>query len=87
MKLDLHGKHIHEAWKSVDTFLLECYYKSIKRCVIICGQGLIRNEIETWLHLNRYVTDYKLNSRTQGSYHIRGTKYERLSSRHRKTHS
>jgi DNA-nicking Smr family endonuclease len=71
MKLDLHGKHIHEAWKSVDTFLLECYYKSIKRCVIICGQGLIRNEIETWLHLNRYVTDYKLNSRTQGSYHIK----------------
>jgi len=68
--LDLHGKHIHEAWKSVDRFIGECYYSNIKRCEIICGQGLILNEIETWLHLNIHVREYKFNVRTQGSYNV-----------------
>jgi len=68
--LDLHGKHIHEAWKSVDRFISECYYSNIKRCEIICGQGLIRNEIETWLHLNIHVREYRFNVRTQGSYNV-----------------
>jgi len=68
--LDLHGKHIHEAWKSVDRFISECYYSNIKRCEVICGQGLIRNEIETWLHLNKHVREYRFNIRTQGSYNV-----------------
>ncbi len=68
--LDLHGKHIHEAWKSVDRFISECYYSNIKRCEVICGQGLIRNEIETWLHLNIHVREYRFNVRTQGSYNV-----------------
>ena len=69
-RLDLHGKYIHEAWKSVDRFISECYYSNIKRCEIICGQGLIRNEIETWLHLNIHVREYRFNVRTQGSYNV-----------------
>ena len=69
-KLDLHGKHVHEAWKSVDRFISECYYSNIKRCEIICGQGLIRNEIETWLNLNIHVREYRFNVRTQGSYNV-----------------
>ena len=70
LSLDLHKKHVHEAWKAVDRFLQDCYYKNIKRCEIICGQGLIRNEIETWLHLNTYVKEYRFNTRTQGSYTV-----------------
>lgn len=69
-KLDLHGKHVHEAWKVVDRFISDCYYKGNKRCEIICGQGLIRNEIETWLHLNTFVREYRFNIRTQGSYTV-----------------
>ena len=69
-KLDLHKKHVHEAWKAVDRFLQDCYYDNIKRCEIICGQGLIRNEIENWLHLNTYVREYRFNTRTQGSYTV-----------------
>jgi DNA-nicking Smr family endonuclease len=69
--LDLHGKHIHEAWKSVDRFLQQCYYDNYKSCEIICGQGLIRNEIETWLHLNTFVREYRFNTRTQGSYNVK----------------
>jgi len=69
-RLDLHGFHIHEAWKKVDRFISKCYYDNYKSCEIICGQGLIKNEIETWLHLNSYVREYKL-SRTQGSYNIK----------------
>lgn len=68
--LDLHRYHIHEAWKKVDKFITECYYDNYKSCEIICGQGAIKQEIETWLHLNRYVRDYKLNTRTQGSYNV-----------------
>ena len=70
-KLDLHGKHIHEAWKKVDRFVKECYYDNYKSCEIICGQGAIRNEIETWLYLNSYVREYRFNTRTQGSYNIK----------------
>ena len=70
LSLDLHKKHVHEAWKAVDRFLQDCYYDNIKRCEIICGQGLIRNEIETWLHLNTYVREYRFNTRTQGSYTV-----------------
>jgi DNA-nicking Smr family endonuclease len=76
--LDLHGKHIHEAWKSVDRFISECYYSNIKRCEIICGQGLIRNEIETWLNLNTHVQEYRFNVRTQGSYNIRLKKRKKI---------
>lgn len=68
--LDLHGKHVHEAWKAVDRFISTCYYSNNKRCQIICGQGLIRNEIETWLHLNTFVREYRFNKRTQGSYTV-----------------
>jgi DNA-nicking Smr family endonuclease len=69
--LDLHGFHIHEAWKKVDRFISECYYDNYKSCEIICGQGRIRNEIETWLHLNTFVREYRFNTRTQGSYNIK----------------
>lgn len=68
--LDLHGYHIHVAWKMVDRFLQECYYDNYKSCEIICGQGIILLEIETWLHLNRFVRNYKFNTRTQGSYNV-----------------
>jgi len=70
-KLDLHGLTIHNAWKTVDSFLQRCYYDNYKSCEIICGQGAIKQEIETWLHLNTFVRDYKLNTRTQGSYNIK----------------
>ena len=69
--LDLHGKHIHEAWKTVDKFLKECYYDNYNYCTIICGQGVIKTEIETWLHLNNYVREYRINSRTLVSYNIK----------------
>lgn len=69
--LDLHRLHIHVAWKAVDNFIKECYYDNNKSCEIICGQGAIKNEIETWLRLNTYVREFKLNTRTLGSYNIK----------------
>lgn len=71
MKLDLHRMHIHEAWKNVDKFIEQCYYNNYKGCEIICGQGAIKQEIETWLNLNKHVKEYRLNVRTQGSYNIK----------------
>jgi len=69
--LDLHGKHVHEAWRITASFLQRAYYDGYSRCEIICGQGLIKQEIETWLHLSEYVREYRLNSRTQGSYSVK----------------
>jgi DNA-nicking Smr family endonuclease len=69
-KLDLHGLTVHNAWKKVDIFLNTCYYNKYKSCEIICGQGLIKQEIEIWLHSNAKVREYRL-SRTQGSYIIK----------------
>ena len=68
--LDLHGKHVHEAWKTVDRFIERCYYDNYKSCEVICGQGRIRDEIETWFDLNRFVLNYRFNTRTQGSYNV-----------------
>jgi DNA-nicking Smr family endonuclease len=77
-KLDLHGKHIHEAWKSVDRFITECYYDNYKTCEIVCGQGLIRDELGVWLHLNALVRYYKFNTRTQGSFNIKLKKRKKI---------
>lgn len=70
-KLDLHGNHVHEAWKKVAKFIESCYYTNYKHCEIVCGQGAIKQEIESWLHLNTHVREYRLNVRTQGSYNIK----------------
>lgn len=68
--IDLHGLYIHDAWKQVAQFLNLCYYDNIKTCEVICGQGLIKTEIEEWLRLNTYVREYRI-SRTQGSYIVK----------------
>ena len=70
-RLDLHGAHVHEAWKKVANFIETCYYTNYQGCEIICGQGRIKLEIENWLHLNTHVKEYRLNVRTQGSYKIK----------------
>ena len=68
--LDLHGYHVHEAWKKVAQFIEQCYYDNYTYCEVICGQGRIKDEIEQWLYLNNYVREYRL-SRTQGSYKVK----------------
>lgn len=68
--LDLHGTHIHEAWKKVAKFINECYYNNYTHCRIICGQGAIKTEIEHWLVLNDKVREFWLE-RTQGSYKVK----------------
>ena len=45
-KLDLHGNHVHEAWKKVAKFIESCYYTNYTHCEIVCGQGRIKAEIE-----------------------------------------
>ena len=70
-KLDLHGNHVHEAWKKVAKFIESCYYTNYTPCEIVCGKGRIKAEIEEWVHLNTQVQEYRLNVRTQGSYNIK----------------
>lgn len=69
-RLDLHGLFIHDAWKTVARFIDECYYSNIKTCEIICGQGAIKQEIETWLSLNNKVRKFTI-TRTNGSYIVK----------------
>jgi DNA-nicking Smr family endonuclease len=67
--LDLHGFHIHEAWKKIANFINECYYGNYTHCRVICGQGAIKDEIEEWLRLNTKVREFTLE-RTLGSYKV-----------------
>lgn len=70
MRLDLHGYHIHVAWRLVNNFLYENYFSKTKTVIVICGHGLIKNEIEEWLRLHPKVRDFKQLA-NGGSYQVK----------------
>lgn len=70
MQLDLHGFTVHQAWKETNKFIIESYFLGHKNIVIICGHGLIKQEIEEWFKLHKKVQSFK-PLRNGGSYTIR----------------
>ena len=48
--LDLHGYTVHEAWKKFNHHLDDCYFKCMKKTIVITGHGQISTEIQTWTH-------------------------------------
>lgn len=48
--LDLHGYTVHDAWKKFTQHLDDCYYKCMKKTIIVTGHGQISNEIQTWTY-------------------------------------
>ena len=76
MKLDLHGYTIHQAWKEANQFITEAYYHGNKKVTIICGHGIIKQEIEEWFALHPKVRDFVL-LRNGGSYVLKIAKRHR----------
>lgn len=70
MQLDLHGLTVHTAWKQTNNFITESYFSGHKEVIIICGHGLIKNEIETWFKLHPKVKSY-VSLRNGGSYKLK----------------
>lgn len=69
LKIDLHQMTIHKAWFETRVFLENCYFDQCKSVTVICGQGVIKKEIEHWFNLHPRVKSYKLNS-NKGSYTV-----------------
>lgn len=70
MQLDLHGLTVHLAWKETVNFITESYFLGHKSVIIICGHGLIKNEIEKWFLLHPKVASYQL-LKNGGSYKLK----------------
>ena len=63
MHLDLHEKHIHQAWKDTIAFIDYCAVNKIRKFTIITGRsGQIREEFLLWLEpKNHLFSSVKLN--------------------------
>ena len=50
--IDLHGYHVHEAWKQFTNQIDNIYYTGAKRVTVVTGQGAIMREMPTWITNN-----------------------------------
>ena len=48
MKLDLHGKTIHEAWRTFKEHTEICRLNGIPKFVVVTGYGKIYEELPRW---------------------------------------
>ena len=48
MKLDLHGKTIHEAWRTFKEHTEICRLNGIRKFVVVTGYGKIYEELPRW---------------------------------------
>ena len=48
MKLDLHGKTIHEAWRTFKDHTEICRLNGIRKFVVVTGYGKIYEELPKW---------------------------------------
>ena len=71
MKIDLHGLHIHNAWKHFNQAITEAYLSNNKKVHVITGQGAIMREVEVWARNHSYVKEGVQNPRNPGSFSIK----------------
>lgn len=71
MRIDLHGYHIHMAWRYFNTRVTEAYFQGYKKCTVITGQGAMMREFQTWAQNHPRVRDCTQNPRNPGSFTIK----------------
>jgi DNA-nicking Smr family endonuclease len=71
MKIDLHGYPIHTAWQRFNRQVNEAYFAGYKKIIVITGQGMIMNELETWAQLHPKIRECKQTLYNRGSFHIK----------------
>lgn len=71
MRIDLHGYHIHDAWKHFNREVTNAYFQGHKKCIVITGQGLMMHEVAQWSYLHTYVTECKQHPHNPGSFTLK----------------
>jgi len=70
MRIDLHGYHIHEAWRKFNQKVDDAYYKGARKCIIITGQGSMMFEFPTWATNHPRIKEYRQTPHNPGSFSI-----------------
>jgi DNA-nicking Smr family endonuclease len=70
MRIDLHGYHIHIAWKHFNTCVTEAYFGGVKKCTVITGQGAMMHEFQTWARKHPRVKECTQTPNNPGSFSI-----------------
>tara|TARA_B100001287_G_C22682422_1_gene531262 strand:- start:333 stop:563 length:231 start_codon:yes stop_codon:yes gene_type:complete len=70
MRIDLHGYHVHEAWRKFNQKVENAYYKGVKRCTVITGQGQMMKEFPTWVSNHPRLKEYRQTKYNPGSFTI-----------------
>ena len=71
MRIDLHGLHIHAAWRHFNVKVTEAYFAGYKTCHVITGQGIMMNEFETWAQNHPRIRECKRHPKNPGSFSIK----------------
>ena len=71
MKIDLHGYHIHVAWKHFNRAIEEAYFAGKKKCVVVTGQGAMMREFETWAANHPRIREWNQHQYNAGSFSVK----------------
>jgi len=71
MRIDLHGYHIHTAWRHFNNSVTEAYFAGYKKCIVITGQGAMMREFQTWAANHPRIRDCVQNPKNPGSFTIK----------------
>ena len=70
MRLDLHGYTVHNAWNKFNNHVQDCYFKGLKKTIVITGHGQISNELIAWVHNSEYATGCSRLDPNTGAYNV-----------------
>ena len=66
--IDLHGYHIHEAWRIFKTEIDNAYYRNMKYVIVVTGQGNMMREFPMWVRNHPKIKGYTQNHWNPGSF-------------------
>lgn len=70
MKLDLHGNTTHAGWQKFCSHVEQCYYKGVRKFVVVTGHGAMQREIKVWCHNHRHVQSVEQVEYNTGAYRV-----------------
>ena len=71
MRIDLHGYHIHVAWKHFNYQIEEAYFGGKKKCIVITGQGAMMHEFPQWAQNHPRIRDWSQHRHNSGSFIVK----------------
>ena len=68
--IDLHGYHIHEAWRHFNNKIDDAYYRGMRKVVVVTGQGAIMREMPQWISNHARIREYRQPTHNPGSFYL-----------------